>query len=1405
MSYLNIPVSAYRIQFSTRFTFKDCAELIPYLNHLGIHAIYASPVFASMPGSTHGYDSVNPTRINPEIGTEEDFEALINILHEHNMIWIQDIVPNHMAYHANNPLIFDVLEKGPKSLYADWFDIQWDHPDPFLDGKLMAPFLGSTGTDALRRGELMVRFVDGTFYIVYYDHFFPVNSESYKYLLRDEAGGNCPRELEEWIDGVLDNPGVNLDEARAKLDRIFQFYPPVQKFIEQRVNKINDCFDSLKQLMEYQYYILTHWRETEKRINYRRFFTINDLIGLEIHKEEVFDWYHQLIIEWLENGWIQGLRIDHVDGLADPGGYLERLKRVVPDSTYIIVEKILTPEEVQEPHWPVQGTTGYDFLGNVNQLLANRGAKNILAQVARGFDVPVDDYELFSHEKKDFVLQHRFYGEFKNLIVDLLRIELVKKSKLRRDHLMDAFHELLVNFNVYRFYKDEDGFTEQQKKAFIKLIKKCKKKRFDLRDEFALIEKLFLANKKQNEKEQQKIDDLFRKTMQLAGPLMAKGYEDTLFYTYPLMIAHNEVGDDPGHSGCSVNFFHRKMERRAFSQPHSFNATSSHDTKRGEDARARLLVLTDIPDEWKKTVEGWRSMNQDAKMRTEKGIAPLLKDEYLIYQSLVGFYPLGFENAADLRDRFKDFIIKAVREGKENSSWAEQQEDYEKAMLAFVDYLFDKPLFIDSLERFIRYIQPFAVLNSLNMVLLKIMAPGVPEFFRGCETWNLSLVDPDNRREVDFNDLQKKLGLLLQEQDAGNGAEMIQYLWQQVPDGRIKQWLIHRLLQERIEEKELLTNGHYLPIEVKGALADHVIAWARYDERQWIINVAALGLAGICHDGFKGFSEMEWLDTRLVLPDFSPVEWVDVLTDREINCHGELFMDRILDQFSLSVLKGKVRESNRKAGVLLHITSLNGPYGIGDMGPEAYKFVDFLKEAKQSCWQILPLTQTDDSFSPYSSPSAFAGNLLLISLDKLLKDGFLPDDYQLPSTIKTGRKVDFHAAKEIKNKVLQEAWDYFIDNKPRALMTSFDLFCEKEAYWLDDYVLFMSIKKKHGFPWSNWPVSLREREQKALDHFKSDHEDQLRKEKFFQFLFYEQWRQLKEYTNSKGIRIIGDIPVYVSYNSADVWAHPGLFRLNDQKEMEVVAGVPPDYFNENGQLWGMPLYDWANQKEGLFDWWVSRLKKNLILYDRLRIDHFRGFSAYWEVPGDEDTAINGAWREGPAYEFFDHLRKVFPDMPFIAEDLGDIDQPVYDLRDHYHLPGMRVLQFAFGEDMARSEYIPHHYVPNTFVYTGTHDNNTTKGWFKYELDKPGRHRLAAYLNKKVNKKNVVEEMIRLAYASVGEVVIIPMQDHLSAGPKARMNMPSSAKGNWQWKLSEGQLSEKVIKKLRKWVAIYHRF
>ena len=491
----------------------------------------------------------------------------------------------------------------------------------------------------------------------------------------------------------------------------------------------------------------------------------------------------------------------------------------------------------------------------------------------------------------------------------------------------------------------------------------------------------------------------------------------------------------------------------------------------------------------------------------------------------------------------------------------------------------------------------------------------------------------------------------------------------------------------------------------------------------------------------------------------------------------------------------------RSSGILLHPTSLPGNYGIGDLGAGAFRFVDWLAAQGQSIWQVLPLGPTSYGDSPYQTLSAFAGNSNLISLDLLVEDGLLLKNDLADTPPFPRDRVDYGWIIPFHNQKLTRAWHRFRDEAQSGLKHEFEQFVDENQFWLEDFALFVALKRQHKLrPWTEWESGLRRRDECALARARQTFADQISAERFLQWLFHRQWFALRQYARSKGTTIIGDLPIFVAHDSADVWARQHEYFLDERGNPTVIAGVPPDYFSPTGQRWGNPLYRWDVMRARGHSWWIERIKATLRLVDHVRIDHFRGFEAYWEIPANEETAINGTWRPGPGADFFGAIKAALGDLPIIAEDLGVITPGVETLRDDFGLPGMKVLQFAFGEPT--NPFLPHNHVVNCIVYTGTHDNNTTRGWWENEVDDGTRAFVREYLGQDV--KDVVWTMARVGMGSSGRVFIMTMQDVLSLGSDARMNTPGVAAGNWTWRITDAAFEHPGKDALLRMTRLYQR-
>lgn len=1399
---MNNPVSTYRIQFHKDFSFKDLQRILPYLRKLGIGTLYASPVFRAVPGSMHGYDSLDPQQVNPELGSEEELEQIAKELKAEGIGWLQDIVPNHMAYDPGNEWLMDVLEKGPQSTCAAFFDITGKE-------KLMAPFLGATLDEALSNKEIKLDY-DSRFVLRYYDSAYPLHPRSYESILTaaQEAPNQALTQLLEQLAQIRQVEDAHTyaeqwNEFRQQLAALMK-HEASAEYIRSCTDAVNENPELLKRIANEQSYRLCHWAETDSRINYRRFFTVNGLICLNIQDPQVFEKHHQFTGELLKKGIFTGLRVDHIDGLHDPVRYLDDLRELAGNEAYIVVEKILEPGEDLPAEWPVQGNTGYDFLSIVNNLFTNRSAEKDFTQFYQRLTRNRKSVQRQLHEKKALILNRYMGGELENLYKLFSQLNLVEKrqlSNIHPDDIKTAIGEFLVQCPVYRYYGNAFPLDDEESEAVQEILDRVRKSGEAPARAISLLEQVLLHHPEEADEDYNgRVLTFYQRCMQFTGPLMAKGVEDTLMYTYHRFIGHNEVGDSPEAFGHRTEDFHRMMTQRRQQWPYSLNATSTHDTKRGEDVRARLNVLTDLSEEWFRQVQQWQELN--APLKTNG--FPDANDEYFIYQSLIGAWPLVKEEEKDFAGRLEEYLQKALREAKLHSDWTKPNEEYESAAKKFAVALLDKDRpFWKSFTAFFEKLADHGIVNSLAQVLLKFTLPGVPDVYQGCELWDYSFVDPDNRRPVNYEQRTEWLDEL---EEKKVDEDFFEKLWASRSDARIKLWLVHELMKLRRSHPDVFTEGEYIPLQTEGRYKDHVLAFARkYRRRLYIVALPlhTAQLTGAHNDVMK----IDWADTRIHLPGDLDQPWEDLLAHRSGTAESSLPVKEIFSPLPFAFIKMQLTQNERGAGILLHISSLASPFGIGDMGPEARAFADFLYRSRQKYWQLLPLNPTEagQGHSPYSATSSRAGNTLLINPELLAADGLLSYEDLQSNVIEHTGKTDYEGAGRCREALFALAWENFRAGENTALKNELEEFVKKEESWLDDFALYSLMKElENGKPWYEWPENIRLRRSAALEELRSEHGEKLEKIKWLQFLFFRQWKNLRHYCNQRGIRLIGDLPFYVSYDSADVWAHSELFALDENGKVTGMAGVPPDAFSADGQLWGMPVFRWDVLKERNYDWWTDRLRKNMELYDLVRLDHFRAFADYWEVPAGEETARNGSWKPGPGAEFFSVMERELGELPFVAEDLGEVNDAVFRLRDDFRMPGMKVLQFAFGEDLPYSGYIPHNYTPNFIVYTGTHDNNTVRGWYQDDADEATRLRVEAYAGRPLSSAEVNQVLSRMAYASVARTVMLPLQDVFGLDSSARMNTPASAENNWSWRLVPGQVNGAAEDLLRKWTLLYNR-
>ncbi len=919
---MRIPIATYRIQFHAKFNFERVQEIVAYLADLGISDLYASPIFQAALGSTHGYDITSPTVLNSELGTESDFSDLIAQVQQHKMGWLQDIVPNHMAYDSQNLWLMDVLENGKDSELFDFFDINWHQPYEEMQGRVLTPLLGDFYSNCLERGEIKLDYKEQNLIITYFDLKLPVRIESYLTFITYNLGAST-REIGRQHPDFIKFLGIlyllkNIPEdtkGKERLDQInfvksllwetYRQNSTVEKFIQNNLEEFNgkvgnpESFDLLDNLLTEQFYRLSFWKVGAEEINYRRFFTVNELISVKVEELEVFNKTHELISRLIAEHKFTGVRIDHIDGLYNPAEYLSRLKEKIGD-TYITVEKILELTEDLPSNWQIQGTSGYEFLNYVNGIFCYLENEQEFSHIYTQFTGLKANYEDLIYEKKSVILAKNLAGDLENLTQILKKISSQTRegSDFTIYGLRQALFQALVLFPVYRTYIDAIGISEIDKKYVKKTIKAAKRKVPLLINELNFIQKILLLEYEDFRSQAQREEWLYfvMRSQQLTGPLMAKGVEDTLLYVYNRLLSLNEVGGNPSHFGVDLDLFHQFNQNKVRNWQHGMNATATHDTKRGEDVRARLNVLSEIPQQWSQQVNQWRETNQAYK---QEGF-PDANDEYFLYQTLLGTFPLAESELPDFPHRIKDYILKAVREAKVHTAWLHHDEEYEQAFLSFIDrVLAKKSDFWQQFRPFMQQVAEYGIYNSLSQVLIKNTAPGVPDLYQGAELWELSLVDPDNRRPVDYHQRNE----FLQEIKTKSSQDILQLLKELLAtkeNGKIKLFLTHQLLTARKEQAKIFQDGDYQPLEVSGKYHHHLIAFSRNYGDKTIIAIAPRFLTGIIKSGQLPLSKEVWSDTSLKLPR---KDWHNLI-DRQTIVGENLAVGEILQNFPVALLIG---------------------------------------------------------------------------------------------------------------------------------------------------------------------------------------------------------------------------------------------------------------------------------------------------------------------------------------------------------------------------------------------------------------------------------------------------------------------------------------------------------------------
>lgn len=952
-----IPVATYRLQFNNRFRFADAKIIIRFLSDLGITDIYSSPYFKAVSGSIHGYDIVDHNTLNPEIGTEQEYDELIDELRKHGMGQILDIVPNHVGAGKENPWWIDLLENGPSSLYAPFFDIDWEPVKKELKNRILIPVLGNQYGTVLENQELSLVFDDGAFFVCYYDHKFPVRPQTYSLILRhglDELEKTMPGddpELSELLSIVtaLDHlpPYTETDTEKIReryrekeiikrrLSNLYGRSSAMHSFINRNVLLFNgncgvaESFDLLDRLLNEQAYRLSHWRVATEEINYRRFFDVNELAAIRMENPAVFGQVHQLIFRLIREGSVTGLRVDHPDGLYNPSEYFRWLQKncffhtrlglikgvaneparpIIQDVNakgevesenssleqeilrqydqlllsnfdfkpfYIVGEKILTKGERMPDDWQIFSTTGYVFMNSVNGIFIQTGNAKAFDDIYSWFVKTESVFPDIVYEKKKLIMEVAMSSEI-NMLAHYLN-EISEQNRHTRDFtlnsLTDAIREVIAFFPVYRTYITGSEVNERDRRYVEHAFAKAKRKNPAINESvFNFLRSVLLLEYPALLKDMEKKawTDFAMRFQQITGPVMAKGVEDTAFYIYNRLVSLNDVGGSPDRFGTPIETFHgQNIERMKF-WPHALITTSTHDTKRSEDARARINVLTEMPDIWKQCLMRWRRLNKRLKVLVDGQAAPDLNEEYLLYQTLISVWPLHDSDQdvyGNFRERIKGYIVKALREAKVNTSWINPNTVYEDATVLFIERILDrKPAnqFLEDFKVFQGRIGHLGIFNSLSQTLLKIVSPGVPDFYQGSELWDFSLVDPDNRRPIDYG-----LRMRMLEDIRRRGTPSVLLARELVSDmesGRIKLYVIHRALTFRKQNRDLFEEGEYLTLDAVGNRADHVCLLARRIGKRRVIAAVPRFLMRLTAGEVSPLKENVWGDSAIVVP-----------------------------------------------------------------------------------------------------------------------------------------------------------------------------------------------------------------------------------------------------------------------------------------------------------------------------------------------------------------------------------------------------------------------------------------------------------------------------------------------------------------------------------------------------------
>lgn len=816
--------SSYRLQLHAGFTFDDASRVCDYLRDLGISHVYCSPYLQAAKGSLHGYDVVDQRRVNEELGGEEGRARFCETLKSLNMGQLLDIVPNHMATGPENKYWWDVLENGPSSLFAEWFDIDWNSSEVKLQNKVLIPVLGDQYGHALNAHEITIQYDGESFKVRYFDHLFPLAPQSLAIPLSTAARYVNVPILGFIADSLarLPAPDSTHEEVLAArhrdktilydlLQRACKEEPDASVAIMRAVEELNNNIDALDALLNRQNYRLAYWRTADQELGYRRFFDINSLIGVRVERPRVFNATHTRVLEWLRSGELDGVRVDHPDGLRDPEQYFERLRGSAAQA-WILAEKILQPNELLRSNWPIGGTTGYDFLNVCNRLLVHSEGLGELSEIYSNFTGQKQDFNALVHEKK-LNVQHEALGSDVNRLAQLF-VKICENNRDRRDYtraeIRRAIREVAASFSVYRTYvvPERNEIVEEDGAEIHKAVEIAKTHRTDIdKSLFDFIgDVLTLHDRGELETE------FLQRFQQFTAPVMAKGAEDTGFYCYNRMIGLNEVGGAPSGDGVSLDEFHTYCANAQAEHPRTMNTLSTHDTKRSDDVRARLAVLTEIPGRWRTVLHRWSRRNRQFKT----GEFPDRNTEYFLYQTLIGAWPISTE-------RMTAYMEKAAREAKEQTSWTQQNKEFEDALRMFIESILLSPEFVAEVEGFVAGILMPGRLNGLAQTLIKCTAPGVPDTYQGSELWDLRLVDPDNRGVVDYGNRRA----LLAELQAGITADEVM---KRMDSGMPKLWVIYKTLHSRRERPDWFDGqSDYAPLAVEGLKQSHLVAFRRGD------------------------------------------------------------------------------------------------------------------------------------------------------------------------------------------------------------------------------------------------------------------------------------------------------------------------------------------------------------------------------------------------------------------------------------------------------------------------------------------------------------------------------------------------------------------------------------------------